>query len=151
MGLLVLGRREHSQRPVQAAVVVPVDPAGGGELDVGDGLVRPGVEDGGADALGLVQAVHALHQRVVVGVTNRPDRGSDPLEGEVFGEPDRGVLPRLPASLWWISWPGAAGRPSRSRCHSAIRNGVITISVDFEVAACQATIFWENTSRMNAT
>ena len=41
---------------MQASVVVPVDPAGGGVFDVVDGAVGPGVEDGGADALGLEQA-----------------------------------------------------------------------------------------------
>ena len=33
---------------MQPPVVVPVDPAGGGERDVGDGPVRLFVEDGGA-------------------------------------------------------------------------------------------------------
>ena len=49
---LILDRGDHAQGRVQAAVVVPVDPAGGGVLDVGDGLEGSVVEDGGADALG---------------------------------------------------------------------------------------------------
>jgi hypothetical protein len=51
----------------------PVDPAGGGVLDVGDGLVGAVVEDGGADALGLVETVDRLHERVVVGVADAAD------------------------------------------------------------------------------
>ena len=35
MGGLVLGRGQHSEGAVEAAVVVPVDPAGCGVLDVG--------------------------------------------------------------------------------------------------------------------
>jgi hypothetical protein len=57
----------------------------------------------------------------------------------------------LPASEWWISSPGWAGRPSRPRCHNAIRSGVITSSVVFDVEACQATMSWANTSTMKAT
>ena len=77
---------------MEASVVVPVDPAGGGVLDVGDSAVGAVVEDGGADALGLVEAVDGLHQGVVVGVADRPDRGRMSSSGQVFGEPDRGVL-----------------------------------------------------------
>lgn len=50
------------------------------------------MEDRGADALGLVEADHALHERVIVRVTDRPDRGPDARVGEVVGERDRGVL-----------------------------------------------------------
>ena len=92
VGLLVLGGGEVAEATVQAPVVVPVDPAGGGVLDVADGPVGAGVEDGGADALGLVQPDHALHQRVVVGVPDAPDRWTDALEVQVVGEPDRRVL-----------------------------------------------------------
>ena len=41
---------------MEPAVAVRVDPAGGGVLKVGEGLVRPLVEDGGADAFALDQA-----------------------------------------------------------------------------------------------
>jgi hypothetical protein len=46
-------------------VVVPVGPAGGGVLDVGEGLVRPVVEQRGVDALGFEQADDAFHERVI--------------------------------------------------------------------------------------
>ncbi len=39
---------------VEAAVVPPVDPAGGGVLDVDQGLERALVEDVGGDGLGLI-------------------------------------------------------------------------------------------------
>src|SRR5918994_516287 len=72
--------------------VVPVDPAGGGVLDVGEGLVGPAVEDRGAEALGLEQADDALHEAVVVGVADGPGRGGDAFESQMLGEPDRRVL-----------------------------------------------------------
>lgn len=51
MQRLELYRGEHPEGAVEASVVVPVDPAGGRELDVCEGPVGAGVEDGGADAL----------------------------------------------------------------------------------------------------
>ena len=68
------------------------DPAGGRELDVRQRPEGAGVEDGGADAFGLVQAVHTLHEGVIVGVADGPDRRGDALEVEVLGVPDRRVL-----------------------------------------------------------
>jgi hypothetical protein len=45
----------------------------------------------------------------------------DARQGEVFGEVEGGVLP---ASLWWVSWPGTTGwAPCRSRAHTAMRSG----------------------------
>lgn len=57
VGLLVLQRGHHLKGGVQASVVVPVDPAGGGVLDLGDGPVGTGVEDRGADALGTAEGL----------------------------------------------------------------------------------------------
>ena len=62
MGLLVLDGRDVTEAAVEASVVVPVDPAGCGVLDVGDALVGAEVEHG-ADALGLLEPVDRLHQR----------------------------------------------------------------------------------------
>jgi hypothetical protein len=77
---------------VQASLVVPVDPAGGHVLDVGEGLVGAVVEDGRGDRLCLEQTDQALHEGVVVGVPDRPDRRGDAFELEVLGEPDARVL-----------------------------------------------------------
>jgi hypothetical protein len=44
------------------------------------------------DRLDLERRPEVLHQGVVVGVADRPDRGADPLKVQVLGEPDRGVL-----------------------------------------------------------
>ncbi len=44
MGLLELYRGHHPNRAVQAPVVVPIDPAGGGVLDVSDAPVGAGME-----------------------------------------------------------------------------------------------------------
>lgn len=58
---------------VQAAEVVPVDPFGGGQLDLGQGLPGPL----GFDQFGLVEADRGFHQGVVVGVADRADGGGD--------------------------------------------------------------------------
>lgn len=91
---------------MEASVVVPVDPGGGGVLDVGDAAVWPVVEHAGADAFGFVEAVDGFHQRVVVGVADAADRSGDPFQFQVLGEPDRGVLG---ASEWWIRLPTLIG------------------------------------------
>jgi len=72
---------------VQAPLVEPVDPGHRGELDVGQVLQRAGVEGAGADGLGLEQSDDRLHQGVVVGVADGPDRRCDPPESEVLGIP----------------------------------------------------------------
>jgi len=54
VGLLELVRVGHAEATVEPPVVVPVDPAGGRVLAVGDGLVWAFVEDRGAHTLGLV-------------------------------------------------------------------------------------------------
>src|SRR5215207_1527642 len=92
VGLLELHGSHHAKRAVEASLVVPVDPAGGGVLDVGDGPIRPVMEDRGADALGLVEAVDRLHQGVIERVPDRTDRGRDALELEVLGEPNARIL-----------------------------------------------------------
>src|SRR5699024_6998947 len=87
-----------------SAVVVPVDPAGGRELDVREGPVGAGVEDVGADALGLVEPVDRLHQRVVQGVADGPDRRGDALEGEMLGQSNGGVLSPSVAVMDQVPW-----------------------------------------------
>ena len=57
----------------------------GRELNVCEGQERAVVEDGGADAFGLVEPVDRFHQRVIEGVADGPDRRGDSLEGEVLG------------------------------------------------------------------
>ena len=69
MGLLVFHWWDHADAAVEPVVVVPVDPCGGGEFDVCEGLVGALVEDRGADALGLVEPDHRLGQGVVIGLT----------------------------------------------------------------------------------
>ena len=96
MGVLELYRGGVAESGVKATVVVPVDPAGGRVLDVGDRLVGPGVEDRCADALGLVEADDRLHESVVVGIPDAADRGRQALQHQVVGVAHRGVLrPRI--------------------------------------------------------
>ena len=72
---------------MQAAGVVPVHPAQGGELDVFDGL--PGSGAGrSVDQLGLVVAVHGLGQGVVEAVTDGADRGHRADLGEPLAVAD---------------------------------------------------------------
>ena len=73
---------------VEAAVVEPVDPFGGGQFDLLDGPPR----FAGFYQLGFVQAVDRLGQGVVIGAADRPDRGLDARLGEPLAEPDRRVL-----------------------------------------------------------
>ena len=62
-GCFELGGRGVAAVAVKAVIVVPVDPAEGGELDVLDRL--PGPRAGGAsDELGLVVAVDGLREGV---------------------------------------------------------------------------------------
>lgn len=74
MGLLVLDRVDHPERAVEPAVVVPVDRADGGVLDVGKGPLGAVVEHPGSEALYLQQPDHGLHQ----GVDAQP---TVPIEG----------------------------------------------------------------------
>lgn len=46
---------------------------------------------------------------------------------------------------------GGDGRGRRGVLPSAMRSGIMTRSTRLVVCACQATIRWEKTSRMNAT
>ena len=98
VGVLELFGGQVAEATVQAPVVVPVDPSGGGVFDIGRGPVGAGVEDGGADALGLVQPDHALHQGVIERVADRSDRRPSALECEVLGEANRCALRRFKGS-----------------------------------------------------
>ena len=80
VGGLELGGWDVAAVLVEAAVVEPVDPLGGGDLDVIDGPPGPAR----FDQLGLVQAVDRLGQRVVERVADRPDGGGDAGLGEPF-------------------------------------------------------------------
>ena len=81
-----LGRWDVTEVAVEAFGVVPVHPAERRELDIGDGLPRP--LTGPTDELGLVEAVHRFRERVVVAVTDRPDRRDRAEFGEAFAVTD---------------------------------------------------------------
>lgn len=75
---LELGRGDPAAGPVKPAVVPPLDPTGGGELD----LVNRPPGAPAADQLGLVQAVDRLRQRVQ---PSRQLRRMEALRSELFG------------------------------------------------------------------
>jgi len=81
VGGLELGRREVADRLKQVAVVEPVDPCQGGQLDLLGGAPWAAA----ADQLGLVQPDDRLGERVVVAVTAGADRGDSALVGEALG------------------------------------------------------------------
>ena len=69
----------------EAAVVEPLDPFEGGELD---GFKRAPWSTS-ADHLGLVEAVDALRQSIVITVADAPDRGLDACFGETLSVSNR--------------------------------------------------------------
>ena len=73
---------------VKSSVVEPLDV--GECLDLEVLRVAPGTAP--ADEFALVETVHRLGERVVVVVTDGPDRGSGTDLGEAFGVENRGVL-----------------------------------------------------------
>lgn len=75
-------RRHVSAVPMKAAVVEPVDPFGGGQLDLLDRAPRLTR----LDQLGLVEPVDRLGQSVVVTVADCADRGVDAGCGQTFGK-----------------------------------------------------------------
>ena len=88
VGDLQIHRCDVSAVFVEAVAVEPVDPFGGGQLDLLDGPPRLA----GFDQLGFVQPVDRLGQRVIVGAADGTDRRLDASFREPLSEPDRGVL-----------------------------------------------------------
>ena len=117
MGLFELHWWNVTAGAVQASVVVPIGPSSGGDLDVGDGAVWAVVEDGGANAFGLVEAVDRLHQGV--GVADGPDRGQDLLKSKVIGQPNRRIL--VPSAR--SEKTSAIGRETRTVCCACAMSG----------------------------
>jgi hypothetical protein len=70
----VLGWTPTAQRGVEAAVVPPVDPFQGGELDLLDGPPGPTP----FDQLGLEQSVHGFGEGVIKAVPAAADRSGEP-------------------------------------------------------------------------
>ena len=82
-GGLVLGRGAHADGAVGAHRVVPVDPLGGGELDIVDALPGAVLIEAGtvADELGLVQRVERLGQALHANRTRETQRSGIALLG----------------------------------------------------------------------
>jgi hypothetical protein len=74
-------------------VIEPIDPFGGGILDLLDGLSQAPV----FDQLGLVQTVDRLGERIIERIPNAANRSRDASLGQALREPHRIIL--LPASV----------------------------------------------------
>src|SRR4051794_6185287 len=85
---LGLGRWDVADRLEEAAVVVPVDPLQGGELN----LLQAAPRATPPDHLGLEQAIDRLGKRVVVAVTDAADGGLDTSFEQPLCVPNRNVL-----------------------------------------------------------
>lgn len=113
---------------VDSAVVEPVDPFQGCDLDLLE--IAPGAA--GFDQFGLVEAVDRLRESVVVAGASGPDRGVDAGIDEPFSERDRGVLGEFNRSLWWTT-PVRSVIPSRCRVQIACSIASSTSGVVIEV------------------
>lgn len=92
-----LGRREVAKVAVQAAGVVPVDPAEGGKFDVFDGLPRPAAGRP-VDQLGFVVSVDRLGEGAIEAVPDGADGWDAADLSEALSVANRGELPCDPAS-----------------------------------------------------
>ena len=105
VALLGFGRRDEADGFQKPAIVEPVHPLEGCELDGLEGAPRsPSVDD-----LSFVEAVDRLGQRVVVRVADAADGGLDPGFGETLGVFDRDILG---AAITMMDEAAGAGRPS---------------------------------------
>src|SRR6478609_8585104 len=96
LGLTVVGVLQFCWRNVSAvlvepSVIEPIDPFGGGILDLLDGPPRAPV----FDQLGLVQTVDRLGERIIERIPNATNRSRDASLGQVLREPHRRVLTRF--------------------------------------------------------
>lgn len=129
---------------VEAVLVEPVHPGEGGELELVD-VVPDSWRLGAVDALGLVEAVGGLGQRVVVGIGDGPDAraGADLIEP--LGEPHtRELTARIGVGDEADETPAATGAARHLE-------GVEDMSVRMFDATRQPTIIRENASTMKHT
>ena len=131
-------------RRVDPLVVVPVDPLGGGQLDVGEASPRSTP----LDQLGFLQTDGRFHERVVEGITDGADGGVDAGVDQVGGEAEAG---ELRPGMRMVNSPDWTVKPSRSRRHNAMSSAFRTNAVRLLVNAAQPTMALENTSTTNMT
>jgi hypothetical protein len=124
---------------VQAVGVEPAQVFDDGELE----LVG-GAPDAVGDQFGLEAVDKALGERVVAGVTDRPDRGQHPVVGERLGVVDRGVLAAAIGVVDKFDVGAAAALMQRHP--QRVQHDVVRMWP----ASCQPTIPRLKASRMNA-
>src|SRR4051812_6904361 len=122
VGVLVLLGRQSAEAGLDPARVVPaVDVAEQGVLGLsagGERGARPVHE------LDLERRPQVLGQRVVEAVPGAAGRGCHSGVDEALGEPQRGVLPGRPLSLWKINYPARTSR-ERSAWLSTVSTSVV--------------------------
>ena len=128
---------------VQALLVEPVHPGEGGELELVDAVPARGV--GPVDALGLVEPVRGLGERVVVLSATVPIEGRAPISSR--RSVNRTDVNCDPASEWATS--PTRRRPPLDR--RAISSASRTMSVRMFDATRHPTMRRENTSTMKHT
>jgi len=116
------GRGEVVDRLVGSLVVEPVDVVEGLQLDVFDVAPRTF----GADQLGLVELDLGLSQSVVIGITDRPDRGIDAGRSGASRTPGSGVRAdsRTSTNTWLSSTP--SHRSPSCEPHDSSRMNLVT-------------------------
>src|SRR3954463_15238747 len=155
MGGLGFGGRDVSDWPEETAVVEPIDPFEGGELD--RFKAAPGAAP--VDHLGFVEAVDGFGEGIVVAVPDTAHRRLDARRGKPLGILDRKILGRIKRSSQHLDEgvamgtqkrrsdqaergvlrlpgrPGVARREDRRRFWAAIAAGLAS-----EDAACRAGV-----------
>ncbi len=136
---LELGWWDVAERFVEACVVEPAE-----VLDDRQFELRARLPDAVGDELGLDRVDEALGQRVVVGVTDRPDRREHAVIGQRLGGVDAGE----PAGAIGAVHERASA-PGR-RCPRAIRSASRTSVVRMWPASCQPMTLRDQASTTNA-
>src|SRR5205807_6434028 len=119
-----LGGRHVSDWSEQATVVEPLDPFQGGELDKFQRTPR----SPSADHLGLVKAVDALGQSIVIAVADAAHGGLDARFGQALGVANRHVLHSPVAMV------NQAATPDRAAVSQSLLQGI-----QHEARLCRTT------------
>lgn len=136
-------RHGGHQRRLDPALVVPIDPAGGGELGTGDRLRGTVMEGDGASGLDLVQTVEGIQRGGVTVVPALSHRALAAPEGDVLSEPERRVLQPAVKLVLQREPPGKPPRAQDRRVrpeHDTFPRGSVVIPAHDEGAVLARTL-----------